>query len=130
MVYRPFTEQLRQRGRRLELIQVDNEPEFVSKALDAWAHEHGVDLPLIRPGEPVENAHIESFNDRLRERCLKQHAFVSLDDARTPIKACRTDYNSVRPHSALRQLAPDQFRQLHQPKTGETTNLRMVHSAG
>ncbi|WP_408583690.1 integrase core domain-containing protein, partial [Paraburkholderia tropica] len=71
----------------------------------------------IRPGEPVENAHIESFNGRLRERCLKQHAFVSLDDARTPIKACRTDYNSVRPHSALRQLAPDQFRQLHQPKT-------------
>ncbi|WP_338893437.1 hypothetical protein [Mycetohabitans endofungorum] len=28
-------EQLRQRGRRLNLIQVDNGPEFVNKALDA-----------------------------------------------------------------------------------------------
>ncbi|WP_081723688.1 integrase core domain-containing protein [Burkholderia dolosa] len=46
------------------------------------------------------------------------------------IEARRTDYNSVRPHSALGQLAPDQFRQLHQPKTGEPTKLRMVYSAG
>ncbi|HDR8983159.1 TPA: transposase [Burkholderia vietnamiensis] len=26
------------------------------------AHEHGVKLQFIRPGKPVENAHIESFN--------------------------------------------------------------------
>ncbi|WP_441301336.1 integrase core domain-containing protein [Burkholderia sp. S-53] len=123
-------EQLRQQGRCPNLIQVDNGPEFVSKALDAWAHEHGVKLQFIRPGKPVENAHIESFNGRLREECLNQHAFVSLDDARRRIEAWRTDYNSVRPHSALGQLAPDQFRQLHQPKTGEPTNLRMVYSAG
>ncbi|MEK6356076.1 MAG: integrase core domain-containing protein [Burkholderia cenocepacia] len=123
-------EQLRQRGRQPNLIQVDNGPEFVSKALDAWAHEHGVKLQFIRPGKPVENANIESFNGRLREECLNQHAFVSLDDARTRIEAWRTDYNSVRPHSALGQLAPDQFRQLHQPKNGEPTNLRMVYSAG
>ncbi|PAJ86377.1 hypothetical protein DF159_21230 [Burkholderia ubonensis] len=107
-----------------------NGPEFVRKALDAWAHEHGVKLQFIRPGKPVENAHIESFNGRLRGECLNQHAFVSLDDARGRIEAWRTDYNSVRPHSALGQLAPDQFRQLHQPKTGEPTNLRMVYSAG
>ncbi|WP_407641361.1 integrase core domain-containing protein [Burkholderia anthinoferrum] len=30
----------------------------------------------------MENAHIESFNGRLREERLNQHAFVSLDDAR------------------------------------------------
>ncbi len=33
-------------------------------------------------GKSVENAHIESFNGRLREERLNQHAFVSLDDAR------------------------------------------------
>jgi putative transposase len=122
-------EQLCQRGRRPKLIQVDNGPEFVSKELDAWAHAHGVKLQFIRPGKPVENAHIESFNGRLREERLSQHAFVSLDDARMRIEAWRTDYNSVRPHSALGQLAPEQFRQLHQPKTDEPTNLRMVYSA-
>ncbi|TDV00708.1 hypothetical protein C7408_121104, partial [Paraburkholderia caballeronis] len=41
-----------------------------------------------------------------------------------------TDYNSVRPHSALGQLAPDQFRQLHQSTTGKVTNLKLVHSTG
>lgn len=113
-----------------DVIQVDNGPGFVSKALDAWAHEYGVKLQFIRPGKPVESAHIESFNGRLREECLNQHALVSLDDARKRIEAWRTDYNSVRPHSALGQVATDEFRQLHQPKTGETTILRMVYSAG
>jgi Integrase core domain len=47
------------------------------------------------------------FNGRLREECLNQHAFASLDDARKRIEAWRTDYNSVRPHSALWQLAPE-----------------------
>ncbi|CAM2158914.1 transposase (plasmid) [Pararobbsia alpina] len=66
----------------------------------------------------------------MREERLDQHAFVSLDDARKRFEAWRTDYNSVRPHSALGQLAPDQFRQLQQNQTGKTTNLLMVHSAG
>ncbi|WDR98556.1 DDE-type integrase/transposase/recombinase [Burkholderia ambifaria] len=46
-------EQLRQQGRQPNLIQVDNGPEFVSKALDGWAHEHGVKLQFIRVFEPV-----------------------------------------------------------------------------
>ncbi len=54
-----------------------------------------------RPGKPVENAYIERFNGRLREENLNQYAFVSLDDARERIETWRTDYNAVRPHSAL-----------------------------
>ncbi|WP_153491368.1 integrase core domain-containing protein [Burkholderia cepacia] len=64
-----------------------------------------------------------------RPLALNQHAFVNLDDARKRIEAWRTDYNSLRPHSALGNVAPDQFRQLHQPGTGESTKLRMVYSA-
>ncbi|WP_167760365.1 DDE-type integrase/transposase/recombinase [Paraburkholderia pallida] len=60
-------EQLCQRGRRPSLTQVDNGPEFVSKALDAWAHEHAVKLQFVLPCKPMENAHIESLNGRLRE---------------------------------------------------------------
>ncbi|WP_150621421.1 integrase core domain-containing protein [Pandoraea horticolens] len=46
----------------------------------------------------------------LREEYLNQHAFVGLEDVRKRIETWRIDYNSVRPHSALGQLAPDQFR--------------------
>jgi putative transposase len=52
-------------------IRIDNGPEFISKALDAWAFEHGIALHFIRPAKPAENGHIESFNGRLRDECLK-----------------------------------------------------------
>jgi len=48
-------------------ITVDNGTEFVSKAMDVWAYQHGVQLDFIRPGRPVENSYIESFNGRLRD---------------------------------------------------------------
>ncbi len=54
-------------------IQVDNGPEFASKALDRWAYEHGVELRISRPGKPTDKAHIEAFNGRpvyVRAACL------------------------------------------------------------
>ena len=63
-------------------IRVDNGPEFVSKSLDMWAYFNGVKLDFSRPGKPTDNALIESFNGRLRDECLNQHWFLSLDEAR------------------------------------------------
>ena len=53
-----------------EVIRVDNGPEFTSKALDKWAYDNVVHLDFIRPGKPVENAFIESFNAGFRKECL------------------------------------------------------------
>ena len=59
-------------------ITVDNGGEFVSRAMDAWAYAHDVRLDFIRPGKPVENAFIESFNGKLRDECLNSHVFTSV----------------------------------------------------
>ena len=48
-------------------ITVDHGTEFQSRALEDWAYRQGVQLDFIRPGKPVENAFIESFNGRLRD---------------------------------------------------------------
>ena len=56
--------------------RVDNGGEFVSRAMDAWAYAHDVRLDFIRPGKPVENAFIESFNGKLRDECLNSHVFA------------------------------------------------------
>ena len=88
---------------------MDNGPEFISKDLDLWAWLHGVELDFSRPGRPIDNANIESFNDRLREECLNAHWFLSLDDARRKIEAWRAFYNEVRPHTALKWLTPSEF---------------------
>ena len=92
-----------------ERIVVDNGPEFTSKALDTWAYTHKVDLAFIKPGRPMENGYIESFNGKFRDECLNSHWFISLPDARQMIEAWRCDYNEARPHSALGQLTPADF---------------------
>lgn len=90
-------------------IVVDNGPEFTSRALDAWAYHHRVELHFIRPGKPVDNAFIESFNGKFRDECLNQHWFLDLDEARTTIETWRIDYNEVRPHSALGNRTPTEY---------------------
>lgn len=81
-------------------IPVDNDSEFISKALDRWAYENGVTLDFSRPGKPTDNAFIEPFNGRLRE-CLDAHWFLSITDARAKMEAWRRDYNDSRPHTSF-----------------------------
>jgi putative transposase len=90
-------------------IRVDNGPEFISRSLDMWAYFNGVKLDFSRPGKPTDNAVIESFNGRLRDECLNQHWFLSLDEARAVTEAWREDYNRVRPHGALGNRTPSEF---------------------
>ncbi len=90
-------------------IRVDNGPEFVSRALDRWAYEHGVTLDFSRPGKPTDNAYVESFNGRLREECLNANWFLSLEDAQAKIEAWRREYNESRPHTVLGHLPPTEF---------------------
>ena len=84
-----------------QTIVMDNGPEFAGRTLDAWAYARGVTLRFIRPGKPIENAYVESFNGKFRDECLNEHWFVSLADAQAAIEAWRIDYNTVRPHSSL-----------------------------
>ena len=62
-------EQLKSSGREPETITVDNGSEFTSKALDTWSYLNEK-LDFIRPGKPVENCYIESFNRKLRDECF------------------------------------------------------------
>ena len=90
-------------------ITVDHGPEFEGQVLDAWAYERGVRLSFIRPGKPVENAYIESFNGRFRDECLNEHWFMTMAHARSVIEAWRIEYNTERPHSSLGNQTPEQF---------------------
>ena len=110
-VVRGITAVVRFRGPPLAII-TDNAPEFVNKALDLWTHETRISHLFIRPGKPVENAYIESFNGRLRDECLNLHWFQSLEQARVILSAWRVDYNQVRPHTSLGGQTPDEFARL------------------
>ena len=90
-------------------IKSDNGSEFISKVMDKWAYERNVKLDFSRPGKPTDNANVESFNGRLRQECLNENWFMSLDDAQTKIAVWRTYYNESRPHSALDWATPAEF---------------------
>jgi putative transposase len=52
-------------------IAIDNGPEFISKALDAWVYRHQVQR------KPTDAAYVESFNGHFRAEWLDQHWFAS-----------------------------------------------------
>src|SRR3954464_586581 len=83
-----------------QTIVVDNGPEFAGRTLDAWAYARAVTLRFIRPGKPIENAYIESFNGKFRDECLNEHWFVNLVDAKETIERWRVDYNGAAPQLA------------------------------
>jgi len=90
-------------------IVADNGPEFAGRALDLWAHGRGLTIDFIRPGKPVDNAFVESFNGKLRDECLNENWFQSLREARDVIEAWREDYNTVRPHRSLGDRTPSEY---------------------
>jgi putative transposase len=107
------------------VITVDNGSEFYSRVMDSWAYRRGVQLEFIRPGKPVENAFIESFNGRLRDECLNANLFFSIDDARRKLEAWRLDYNTHRPHSSLGDRTPTEFARGWQPEAAERRRLNL-----
>ena len=109
-------------------ITVDNGPEFTGKAIHLWAQENHVTLNHIQPGKPIQNAFIESFNGTLRDDCLNQQWFRSIQEARLLIEHWRSnDYNSLRPHSSIGRIPPDSFALIYNQKTN--TNIPPLNSA-
>ncbi|HEY2805433.1 MAG TPA: IS3 family transposase [Gemmatimonadales bacterium] len=105
-------------------IVCDNGPEFTSLALDQWASAREVRLDFIRPGRPVENCFIESFNGKLRAECLNRHHFTTLEEARRIIEAWRIEYNTARPHKGLKQQTPAAYAAFLTTQTGDVLTHR------
>ena len=92
-----------------EAIVVDNGPEFISQHVDEWAYRTGVELAFIRPGKPTDNAYIESFNGKFRDKCLNTHYFTTMQEAREKIGEWRDLHNNFLPHRSLKGLTPKEF---------------------
>ncbi|MFC3534082.1 IS3 family transposase [Vogesella facilis] len=103
-------------------IRTDNGKEFCSHAMLTWAHARGVQLFLIGPGKPNQNAYIESFNGRFRDECLNEHWFTSLRHAQVVIEAWRREYNNERPKKALGGLTPAAYAKSLAEKSGKLTS--------
>jgi putative transposase len=70
-------------------IKSDNGSEFISKVMDKWAFKIGIELDFSITGKPADNVMVESFNVTLRQECLNEHWFMSLQDLRHKIELWR-----------------------------------------
>lgn len=98
-----------ERGRP-QRLRMDNGSELTSRHFLSWGVDWKLELAYIQPGKPVENAHVESFNGKLRDECLNVSWFRNLWQARARIEAWRKEYNCERPHSSLGYQTPEAFR--------------------
>ena len=101
-------------------LKSDNGGEFSAEVMLKWTGEHNIDLHFVDPGRPMQNATVESFNGRLRDELLNEHAFPTIFHARSAIEQWRMDYNTGRPHTALGGLTPTEYLAHHQ----QTKNSR------
>jgi transposase InsO family protein len=100
-------------------LRCDNGPELIAWALRDWCRLSRVGINYIEPGSPWENPYVESFNSRVRDELLNIEEFGSLLEAEIVVEAWRIEYNTYRPHGALRGLTPAEVRATwateHQP---------------
>jgi putative transposase len=90
-------------------IRMDNGPELISQRLENWAQAKQIELLHIQPGKPAQNGYIERFNRTYREDVLDAYLFDDLQEVRSITENWLETYNTIRPHEALKGLAPRQF---------------------
>ena len=73
--------------------------------------ENDIKTLYIEEGCIWQNGYIESFNARLREKCLNRKELWTLKEAQVVIEDCRWRYNHVRPHRSLGYMTPNEFAQ-------------------
>ena len=90
----------------------DNGPELTGMAMLRWSQARRVEWHYIAPGKPHQNAFIDSFIEWLRDELLNETLHV-----REALMISKNDYNLVRPHSAIGNLAPSIYAELSAPGT-------------
>ena len=100
---------IHERGKPVR-IRVDNGPEFTSNELTMWAEENHICIQYTQPGRPMQNGFIERFNRLYREAVLDAYLFFELHEVRLLTTEWMEEYNLRRPHEALNNLTPLEYK--------------------
>ena len=92
-------------------IRSDNGSEYIAKQLVESLKVRDVETLHIAPGSPWQNGYCESFNGKLRDELLNGEVFYTLKEAQVILEQFRKEYNTERPHSSLKYLTPQEFKE-------------------
>lgn len=108
-VIRVLERVLESRGKPVR-FRVDNGSEFTSSDFCLWCRERSIEIQYIQPGKPMQNGYIERFNRLYREAVLDAYLFFDLDQVRQLTAQWLEEYNIRRPHEALNNLTPEEWK--------------------
>lgn len=95
----------------IEVFHSDRGPEFCNGDVDALLSAFGIERSVSRPGNPCDNAVVESTNRVLGRELVRGRAFPSEDRLRTELFDWANWYNNCRLHSTLGYMTPAGFRE-------------------
>jgi putative transposase len=92
------------------VLRSDNGLVFLSRSFREACTFYRLTQSSITPYTPEQNGLIERFFRSFKEECVWQQNFTSFEEARRAVKAWLEWYKSERPHQALGELSPDEYR--------------------
>ncbi|WP_235422504.1 IS3 family transposase [Collinsella tanakaei] len=95
----------------IEVFHSDRGPEFCNGEVGAMLDAFGIRRSVSRPGNPYDNAVVESTNRVLRRELVRGRAFASEDRLRTELFDRVDWYDNCRLHSTLGYMTPAGFRE-------------------
>ena len=91
------------------ILRTDNGPQYVSREFRETMKLLGIRSEYIQKHTPEDNGDIESFHNSLKTDYIWVNDLETFEDARKLMESAFSDYNSVRPHSSIDYLPPDEF---------------------
>jgi putative transposase len=105
------------RNEKPEIFNTDQGSQFTSEAFTGRLKENAIAISMDGKGRWRDNVFVERIWKSIKYEEVYLHAYASVSEARTSIGRYLEFYNSIRPHSSLKALTPDQvyFHRLPEP---------------
>jgi Transposase and inactivated derivatives len=100
-----------------EIFNTDQGSQFTSAAFTGRLKENGIRISMDGQGRWRDNVFVERIWKSIKYEEVYLHAYNSVSDARARIGKYIEFYNSMRPHSSLKALTPDQVYFNRLPET-------------
>ncbi|EQB65824.1 MAG: integrase core domain-containing protein [Thermoplasmataceae archaeon] len=91
------------------VLRTDNGPQYVSEIFKTTVKHLGIRSEYIQKHTPEDNRDIESFHNSLKTANIWITDIKIFENAKSPIEYVFKDYNTIRPHSSISFLPPDEF---------------------
>jgi transposase InsO family protein len=88
-------------------IITDNGPQFIAKNFKEFIRIAGMTHVKTSPYYPQSNGKIERWHKTLKGDCIRVKVPLSLDEARTTVSEYVAHYNTIRLHSAIGYVTPN-----------------------